>query len=211
MRLRLLVVLAAMLAPLAIPSTASAAPPVFHETFRDTFSAPNEEDGPLVCGASTFSEEGRVHGNDLVKPVPGSDEAFLGHSNYSFRATYVNLQNGKSFSVRVQGLFKEQTAELVDAEAPFDYAPPRDENGNPVALIGPLYRFTAIEVAHFQVRDSRNRLVHNLRGRILWEAIFDTRGDGVPGGVLVTEEEPVMLSGTFPFLDFCDVALDLTT
>lgn len=216
MRLRLLTVLVGVLAPLALPGTASAAAPVIHETFRDVFYAPNEVDGPIECRVggnlvASFSEDSAFHGQDLIKPVPGSTEAFFGHTNYSFRAEHVNLANGETFSVKIEGIFKERTAELLDAEAPFDFPTPRDEEGGLIPIVGPVYEFTAIEVAHVMVWDDSGRLVYNERGRILWEAVFDTRGDGQPGGVLISEAEPVILSGSLPFFEFCDMALDLTT
>ena len=217
MRHRLLVVLIAILAPLAIPSPASAAAPTYHDTFRDVFYAPSEGEDPLVCKEGdvvlgTFSEASTFHANDLVKPVPGTDQAFFGHFNYSFRARHVNLSTEESFTVLVDGVFREVSAELIDAEAPFDgLTPPKDEEGNDIPIVGPVYRFVAIEVARFTVRDDKNRLVYNERGRILWDAVFDTRGDGEPGGILIEEEEPLILSGAFPFRDFCDLALELTT
>ena len=216
MRRRLLVVLIGMLAPLVVPGTASAAAPVFHDTFREVLYLPNEDEGPIECRVNnavvaSFSEASSFHANDLVKPVPGSTQAFFGHFNYAFRAEHENLANGETFSVKINGVFKEREAQLLDDTAPFDFPVPRDENGAPIPIIGPVYAFEAIEVAHVMVWDDDGRLVVNDRARILWRAVFDLRGDGEPGGVLISEEEPVILSGSFPFFDFCDLALDLTT
>jgi hypothetical protein len=215
MRTRLLVVLLGLLVPLAVPGQASAAPPVVHEHFRDTFELPNEDEGPILCpvGENTFvefSESSSFHGQDLIKPVPdGVGQAFFGHTNYAFTAEHVNLDTGVGFTVKINGVFKERTAELVpEADWP---APALDENGEEIPIVGPVYRFTAVEVAHVMVRDDDGRLVYNERGRILWEAVFDTLGDEEPGGVLLFEEEPVVLAGTDPFFDFCELALELTT
>lgn len=205
-----------LLVPLLLPGAASAAPPVLHEHYRDVFSVPNDDDGPIECpdgqgGVVPFSEVGVFHGQDLVKPVlDGAGEAFLAHSNYWFRAEHVNLSNGRSFSVKGNGVFRELTGVALTEQEAAEYSTAFGPDGE-VPIVGPLYRFTAVDVAHFKIWDGDGRMVHNERGRVLFSSVFDLRGDGAPGGYFVDEEEPVVLSGTNPFPDFCEKALELTT
>ena len=216
MRMRALVLGTALLVPLLVPGTAAAAPPVVHEHFHDEpYSFVEDCPGTDV----DVAVEGTFHGQDLIKPVPGSEDAFFGHSNGHWRETLTNLATDEVFTVSGHGLFREITAELVewDEVAPDGWLPPVLEEGDdPWVVQGPVYRFTAVEVGHLTIRDESGRKVHHARGRLLWEVYFDTVSpeelahpeDGPqPGGVLLLEEEPVVLSGTFPFPDICAVVL----
>lgn len=60
------------------------------------------------------------------------------------------------------------------------------------------------------IEDSDGNVVLRDRGRITYRALFDTLGDGQPGGVVI-EEEITGVSGQFPSLseDFCEIATDL--
>jgi hypothetical protein len=48
------------------------------------------------------------------------------------------------------------------------------------------------------------------RGRLTFRAVFDTLGDGEPGGELI-EQELTSISGPHPgfFADFCEIATEL--
>ncbi len=216
MRLRLLVLPLGLLIPLAVPGVAWADPPVVHEHIRESYPPPGEEVDPISCQVGNrevlFDERSTYRSHFLVKPAKdGLGQAFLAHDNYRFEATHTNLSNGRTFTVRFHGLFKERTAELIpNWQPPPGWTPPLDENGDPITVIGPVYRFTAINNVHAMVRDYRGRVIYKAHGRIFQEIVFDTRGDRAPGGIPLIEEEPVVLSGTMPDFDFCEVALAAT-
>ena len=215
MRMRALVMGTALVVPLLVPATAVAAPPVAHDHYRDEPYSFVES----CPGNTKVAVVGSFRGQDLVKPVPGSEDAFFGHSNGHWEETWTVVATGEVFTVSGHGLFREVTAELVDWDkvAPEGWLPPVLEEGDdPWVVQGPVYRFTAVEVAHLTVRDSTGRKVHHAQGRLLWEAYLDTTSpeelahpeDGPqPGGVLLLEEEPVVLAGTFPYPDLCAVVL----
>jgi hypothetical protein len=74
-----------------------------------------------------------------------------------------------------------------------------------------IWEFTAHETGQpFVVEDSEGNLVLRDRGRVTFRALFDTEGDGQPGGILL-EDEVTGVSGPHPGLDidFCELASDL--
>ena len=52
-----------------------------------------------------------------------------------------------------------------------------------------IWEFTAHETGQpFVVEDSEGNLVLRDRGRVTFRALFDTEGDGQPGGILLEDE-----------------------
>lgn len=169
----------------AIPTAAHAAPPVEHEHYEFSDSGTFDD-----CGFEIrFDASG--HGNMLVREVPGSDgQAFFGHDNYSFRQILTNVETGEHFVVWGKGTFKETTA---------------------VHVGGDIWEFTAQDTGRsFVVEDGDGNVVLRDRGRVTLRVLFDTLGDGQPGGD-VLEEEVTGVFGPHPALDagFCEIATDL--
>ena len=169
---------------MAVPGTAQAAPPLenSHYDFVDVGSFDD-------CGF-TIDFESTNTGHFMVR-VEGSDgQAFLGHDNFQFRNVLTNPETGAFMVVRGHGLFKEFTARYV---------------------AGNIWEFTAHEVGQPQtIEDSEGNVVLTESGRVTFRALFDTLGDGQPGGELL-EEEITGVSGPHPGLDidFCELASDL--
>jgi hypothetical protein len=127
----------------------------------------------------------------LIRELPHSDgEAFIGQENVSFRNVHTNPATGAWFLVRGRYAFKEVTARHIE---------------------GDIWEFTVHEVGQpFVIEDSGGKVVLHERGRIALRAVFDTLGDGQPGGILL-EEEITGVHGPHPGLDagFCAIATDL--
>lgn len=168
----------------AIPVAAQAAP-VVHEHYADSESFTGE-----ACGL-TLNVENTFSGQFLLREVKGSDgQAFLAMDNYSFRSVQTNVDNGKWLVIRGNGTFKEMSATHVD---------------------GNVWEFTAMDVGQpFLLEDSSGNVVLRDRGRITYRALFDTEGDGQPGGILL-EEEVTGISGPHPGFerDLCPVVNEL--
>ena len=173
------------LAAVAVPGTAYAAPPLENVRYEFTDTASFEECGLSL--ESAFSTSGHL----MVKEVAGSDgQAYLAHDNYTFRDVLTNSANGEWFVVRGRGLVKEMTAVHVEDD---------------------IWEFTAQDVGQpFVIEDSDGNIVLRDRGRVTLRSVFDTLGDGEPGGV-VLEEEITGVSGPHPSFtaDFCEVITDL--
>ena len=173
------------LAAVAVPGTAYAAPPVEHEHYEYAGTDSFEDCGLSLEAAFSGS------GNFLVREVAGSDgEAYLAHNNYRSHEVLTNTANQEWLVIRGTGLFKEMTGEHVE---------------------GDIWEFTTQDVGQpFVIEDSDGRVVLRDRGRLTFRAVFDTLGDGAPGGVLI-EQELTGDSGKHPSFtaDVCDVVNDL--
>lgn len=130
--------------------------------------------------------EGRARGHFRTTVVPDSGgQAFFADDHYRYRETQTNTETGDSITIWGKGHFKEHTAELVE---------------------GDVWEFTATDTGTPFVVVDDGKVVLRDHGRITLRAIFDTLGDGQPGGELVSEEV-VSVRGKFPSLDvdFCDL------
>jgi hypothetical protein len=169
----------------AVPGTAQAEPPLenVHYEFAETSSFDD-------CGF-TIESNFATSGHFVVREIEGSGgQAFLGHDNYRFRDVLTNPDTGEWFVVYGHGLFKEKTGRQVE---------------------GDIWEFTAQDVGQpFVVEDSDGNVLLRDRGRVTYRALFDTLGDGQPGGELI-EQEIISVSGPHPglFADFCEIASDL--
>ena len=169
----------------AVPATAQAKP-VVHEHYAGTESGTFEECGLTINFEDTFS------GLFIVREIKGSGgQAFLGQDNYEFRSVLTNADNGQWMVFRGNLMFKEMSGTHV---------------------VGDIWEFTAKEVGQpLVVEDSTGRVVLRDRGRITYRALFDTLGDGEPGGVQLGEAEITGVHGAHPSLDtdFCTVVTEL--
>jgi hypothetical protein len=78
---------------------------------------------------------------------------------------------------------------------------------------GTIYEFVAVEAGQpFAIEDSNGNIVVRDRGVILHTYLFDTLGDGQPGGEFI-EETQTTVHGPHPGVDsdvFCETAAELT-
>jgi len=165
------------------PGTAQADRPIDREHFAGQDSSNFE-----LCGLAVHSEA-TFEGTSSIQPAPGSDEAFLAHNNYWFTNVYTlddDDPNTDEF-VRVEGHlnFREQKATLLDPSEP------------------DIYQFTAAEATQFRVYGSDGTLLRRQSGVTKYTVVFDTLGDGAPGGELISED--VEWHGYMDDVDFCTV------
>lgn len=168
-----------------VPGSADAAKPYEHEHYSF-----DETESFVECGIA-IDAHFVGGGNFLVREVEGSDgQAYLAHDNYWFEVTWTNADTGAWLLIRGGGVFKEMTATHVE---------------------GDIWEFTAMDAGQqFVIEDSDGNVVLRDRGRITFRALFDTLGDGEPGGELL-EEEITGIHGPHPGLDadLCELAVDL--
>ena len=167
---------------LAIPLLAlcCAAPARATVVDRGTF-AESESDVPEnVCGIdlvrdSTFSGSFRIR----VDKQSGG-QAFFQRLNFEFRDVFTNPANGRSMTFEGRSLTSEIGATQV---------------------AGNVYSFTVVEAGQpFTVRDGSGNVVLRDRGVLRHRVLFDTLGDGTPGGITL-EDEVVGVGGPHPGFD----------
>lgn len=156
------------------------------EFFSGTDSFSYSDCGFPVDVEVTFS------GHEHVRVLKGG-QAFLGHVNVRFEEVHTNRQTGKWFVLRGKSLFHEISGTHVE---------------------GNIYEFEAIEAGQpFVVEDSDGNVVVRDRGVIRFRSLFDTLGDGMPGGELVADLGAVVHGpheGFSEDFDFCGMVEELT-
>jgi hypothetical protein len=143
------------------------------------------------CGF-TLDVQSEFHGQALLRVEEGG-QAFLVKDKYWYRDVLTNPETGRWFVQRGNAVFNEITSTQVD---------------------GTIYEFEAIEAGQpFVIEDSAGNVVVRDRGVISFRYVFDTLGDGVPGGELV-EDLGSSVHGPHPgFAEdfpFCEIAAELT-
>ena len=147
---------------------------------RGTFAGsetdvPDPQCGIALVRDSTFSGSFRIR---VDKASDG--QAFFQHLQFEFRDVFTNPANGKSMTFEGHSLTNELTAQQ---------------------LAGNVYEFTTIEAGQpFTVRDGAGRVVLRDRGVIRHRVVFDTLGDGMPGGITL-DDQIVAVGGPHPGLD----------
>ena len=170
-------------AALLVASTAAGAKVVDRGTYSGTDSFVVDEcDFPLEV-VGTFSGHFRARADR-------GGQAFYALDNYRFRDVVTNPETGGWFLVRANGLFIETRATLVE---------------------GNIYEFVQHDAGQFVIEDSDGDVVLRDRGLVRLTVLFDTLGDGQPGGE-PGEELDVELRGPHPTwdADFCATAAELT-
>ena len=170
-------------AALLVVSTAAGARVVERGTYSETESFVVDECDFPLNGVSTFSGHFRARADR-------GGQAFYALDNYKFRDVITNPETGEWFVVRANGLFIETRATLVE---------------------GNIYKFVQHDAGQFVVEDSDGNVVLRDRGLVRFTVLFDTLGDGQPGGDFI-EELDVELRGPHPTwdADFCATAAELT-
>jgi hypothetical protein len=182
--LGLLAVAALALAFVTAPGPALATPLEVYEQghYDDPYSFTYDD-----CGFD-IEVDGRARGYFRTTVVPGSGgQAFLADDHYRFRETQTNADTGDSIVIWGVGHFKEHRARHVE---------------------GDIWEFIATDTGTPFVVVDHGKVVLRDHGRIYLRTVFDTLGDGQPGGE-VLEEEVLKIRGSFPSydpdFDFCEM------
>lgn len=172
--------------------------PVDAQTLRDHVYDQGDYDNPYKfkddsC-AFPFKVKGRAWGSYITTIVSGSHgEAFLAHNRYRFKEVLTNPANGKKMYTSGRGYFREIEGRHAK---------------------GDLWKFDSLETGRpFVVRDANRNIVLIDHGKIFTTVLFDTLGDGKPGGKEVEETFSKVLYGSFPSrepdFDFCALVSQL--
>jgi hypothetical protein len=168
---------------------ASAAHATVVDRFSFTFEDSVEED---VCGIDArIDSVGR--GAGLVRSLnDGRDQAFVGHSTIKASDTFTNLANGESFTIEARVRDGDVTGRHVE---------------------GDVYEFTFTHTGVERVVDGDGDVVLRESGAIRQTYLFDTLGDGQPGGDFL-EELSLSVHGPHPLFEmdddeFCAMLHDL--
>jgi hypothetical protein len=137
---------------------------------------------------STFSGSFR----DRVDKHSGG-QAFFERFNLQFQDVFTNRANGRTMTFEGHSVTNEVKATLV---------------------AGNVYEFTKVEAGQpFTVRDAAGRVVLRDRGVLRHHILFDTLGDGAPGGIEI-DDQVVAVGGPHPGFDqteeeFCAMVTSL--
>ena len=159
---------------------------------RGTFAGseigvPDDLCGIAVTRDSTFS------GSFRIRVDRSGGQAFFQRLNFTYRDVFTNPLNGRTITFEGHSVSNELTATQVD---------------------GNVYEFRTIEAGQpFVVRDGVGRVVLRDRGVIRHRLLFDTLGDGMPGGIEL-DDEIVGVGGPHPGFDqteeeFCAMVTSL--
>jgi hypothetical protein len=147
---------------------------------RGTFAGSESDVPEEVCGIalvrdSAFSGSFRVR----VDKQSGG-QAFFQRLNFEYRDVFTNPANKRSMTFEGKPITNEITATQV---------------------AGNVYAFTVIEAGQpFVVRDGAGNMVLRDRGVLRHRVLFDTLGDGTPGGITL-DDEIVGVGGPHPGFD----------
>jgi hypothetical protein len=180
--------------PLALAAAALAAAPAapaatFERIRLDAVPYAFEE---VQCGIEV-QVEGTVSGLINLRAGKGDKAtAYFEHDVIAYRETWT-AANGRFVTVTGKSSFNDVKA---------------------VPLGDNLFRFTLVEAGQpFRLLDSHGNLLIRDRGGVHFTIVFDTFGDGTPGGVVVEELEP-SVRGPHPGFDdatLCPVLVPLLT
>jgi hypothetical protein len=158
-------------------------------TFDDSFSNTFDE-----CGYDIVEEAhivGRYTISKGTKKTGG--EFFRVHQQAAYEGTFTNVATGAYFTESWKTNFREMPATIVD-EA------------------GPVVTYQTKESGVWDVlRDSSGKVRYRSAGNLVFEYVFDTGGDGAPGGGEFLSEEFIRTSGHWTTFDadFCAIVDDL--
>jgi hypothetical protein len=180
--------------PLALAAAALAAAPAAPATTfeRIRLDAVPYEFEEVQCGIEV-KVEGAVSGLVNLRAGKGDKAtAYFEHDVIAYRETWT-AANGRFVTVTGKSSFNDVKA---------------------VPLGDNLFRFTLVEAGQpFRLFDSHGNLLIRDRGGVHFTIVFDTLGDGTPGGVVVEELEP-SVRGPHPGFDdatLCPVLVPLLT
>ena len=138
----------------------------------------------------SFDIAGVFNGRLLLKQGTGpKTETFPVLDNHRIEETWTNAETLRTFSLTSRGVFNEVKARQVS---------------------GTVFEFQAVETAHNVIRDEDGALVARNRGAVVYTFLFDTLGDGAPGGDYVSDWD-VDARGPQEVEDICALAVELTS
>ena len=176
----------AVVAAMVVGGPPAGATVIQREHYSGTDEFTDNECGFTLNIVTTF------YGQALLR-VDKSGQAFLIKDTFHYRDVATNPDTGQWFVVRGHGTFHDIKATLVE---------------------GTIYEFVAVEAGQpFAIEDSDGNVIVRDRGMIRHTYLFDTLGDGTPGGEFI-EETDAVVHGPHPgFGDdfpFCEIAAELT-
>ena len=126
-------------------------------------------------------------GHEVMRTTRGG-EAFRVRTTYSFETVFTNPETGKWLVIHGHGTFNEVRARQVE---------------------GDVYEFVQHEAGQpFILEDSDGNVIARDAGLIEYTVVFDTLGDGEPGGEQIGDAE-ILLRGPHPGFDedfpFCEI------
>ena len=180
-RLLLVGVVAAASVIGAAPAAATVIEPV-HYSVTDEFT---EDD----CGF-TLNHVVTFYGQRHFR-VDSTGQAFLEKDAYHYREVVTNPDTGQWFVIRAHGVYHEIKATQVE---------------------GTVYEFVLLQAGQpFVIEDAEGNVIVRDRGLIRFSFLFDTLGDGQPGGEFI-EDTQFVSHGPHPGfnVDLCEIAAELT-
>jgi hypothetical protein len=139
------------------------------------------------CGDAPIDVSGSFGGREIIRTGTGAQvNAFFDHNQYWWTETHKNRTTGTTISISANGVFQETKATRVD---------------------GSIFLFSSVDAGQpFVVRDAAGHVLLRDRGAIKETILFDTTGDGVPGGIFI-ESVSLSVAGPHPgfFFDPCSV------
>ena len=176
---------------LAAAAVLLASPPAGATVLKGEHYSGTETFTNIDCGF-TLNVTSTFYGQAHLR-VDKTGQAFLDKNAYHFSDVHTNPDTGQWFVVRGHGLFHDIRATRVE---------------------GTVYEFVAVEAGQpFVIEDSDGNVIVRDRGVIRHTYLFDTLGDGQPGGEFI-EEAQTSVHGPHPgFADdfpFCEIAAELT-
>jgi hypothetical protein len=178
---------ATSLAAASLLSLTLTAPVLAKPLDNGTFSG---TDSGTECG--TYARESTFSGRFMIKDATSATNGqfFYFENRVEYADVITNPETGAYFTVTGSSLFKESHARLVE---------------------GTVFTYNTIEVGQpFVVTDMAGKVVLRDVGLIEVSYVFDSLGDGAPGGPLVEEPQLVRVAGPHPgfedTFDFCALA-----
>lgn len=173
----------------SIALAAAPAQATIYERFNFTFEGSVEED---VCGIDARIDT-VVRGTNVIRYVnDGLGQAFVGHGTFKASDTFTNLATGESFTIEARIREGDLTGERVE---------------------GDVYEFTLTRAGIERVVDGDGDVVLRDSGVFRTTYLFDTLGDGQPGGEFL-DELSASVSGPHPLFEmdedaFCAMVHEL--
>ena len=153
---------------------------------KTPYSFTNED-----CAGASYDVAGLFTGRFIGKEGTGpASETFPILDRHSFVETWTNTETGKWFSFSANRVFHEVKARPVD---------------------GTIFQFEAVQAGRTVLVDAGGELVASDSGAVRITFLFDTLGDGQPGGVYDFDSWVEDYRGAYGIGDLCTRAAELTS
>lgn len=146
------------------------------------------------CGFEVAVDERFVGWYTISQGTPQTNgEYFRVHQKTSYSGTFTNVESGAFATSAWHVNFREMPATIVDED-------------------GPVVTYQTKESGVWDtIRDSSGKVRYRSTGTLVFRYVFDTGGDGAPGGGEFISEEFVRTSGNWQTFDadFCAILDEL--